>query len=174
MRSRLFLAIAFAFASALSLCLLLFAACQQTPAPEHAAVQETPKVDLAAIKAEIQALENDWARASGTRATETIVAFYADDAISMINNKPMITGKAAIRADIEADFAQKKDTSNVVNYETLNVYGDDKVVTEVGKTTVKDATGKVVYTGKYMAVWEKRNGKWLVIRDIYNDDKKEQ
>ena len=37
-----------------------------------------------------------------------------------------------------------------------------------------NAAGTVTYTGKYMAVWEKRNGKWLVIRDIYNDDMKEK
>ena len=163
------------FFTSLTLCLLLFAACQQTPAPKPAAVQETPKLDLAAIKAEIQALENNWAKASEAKDMATIVAFYADDAISMTNNKPMITGKAAIKAEIEAEFAQKKDTSAVVvNYETLDVYGDEKVVTEVGKTTVRNATGKVIYAGKYMAVWEKRNGKWLVIRDIYNDDTKEK
>jgi len=46
-------------------------------------------------------------------------------------------------------------------------------VTEVGKTTVTDSTQKVIYAGKYMAVWEKRNGKWLTIRDMSNDDAKE-
>ncbi|MCC6281072.1 MAG: nuclear transport factor 2 family protein [Saprospiraceae bacterium] len=162
------------FFTALTLCTLLFAACQQTPAPLPAAVQETPKPDLAKLKAEIQAIENDWAKASNAKDMATVVAFYADDAISMTNNKPMITGKAAIKAEIEAEFAKRKDASAVVNFETLDVYGDEKVVTEVGKTTVKDATGKVTYAGKYMAVWEKRNGKWLTIRDISNDDAKEK
>jgi len=35
-----------------------------------------------------------------------------------------------------------------------------------------DAAGKVTATGKYMAVWEKRDGKWLCIRDIGNEDAK--
>mgnify|MGYP000963390709 FL=1 len=87
------------FFTSLTLCLLLFAACQQTPAPKPVAVQETPKLDLAAIKAEIQALENNWAKASEAKDMATIVAFYADDATSMTNNKPMITGKAAIKAE---------------------------------------------------------------------------
>ena len=88
------------FFSVLMLCTLLFAACQQTPAPLPAAAQETPKPDLAKLKAEIQAIENTWAKASNAKDMATIVAFYADDAISMTNNKPMITGKAAIKAEM--------------------------------------------------------------------------
>lgn len=132
------------------------------------------KPSMEAIKAEIQDLENDWAKASTDKDIAKIVAFYADDAISMTNNKPMITGKAAIQKEIEAEFAKNKETAVVVAYETLDVYGNENMVTETGITTIKDATGKVTYTGKYMAVWEKRNGKWLVIRDIYNDDVKEK
>jgi len=42
------------------------------------------------------------------------------------------------------------------------------------KSTIKDAAGKVISSGKYMAVWEKRNGKFICVRDIYNDDAKEK
>ena len=136
--------------------------------------QAVAKPDMAAIKAEIQALENTWATASNAKESLTITNFYADDAISFDNNKPMAIGKAAIRKSLDEDFAKRKDNNVTVTYETLDVYGDDNIATEAGKTTVKDAKGTVTYTGKYMAVWEKRNGKWMVIRDIYNDDKKEK
>jgi ketosteroid isomerase-like protein len=43
-------------------------------------------------------------------------------------------------------------------------------VTEIGTAISKDASGKVIRTGKYMAVWEKRDGKYICIRDIYNSD----
>lgn len=85
----------------------------------------------------------------------------------------MIVGKSAILKDIETSLA-KKQKGATVSYDIMDVFGDENTVTEVGKTTSKDATGKVIYTGKYMAVWEKRNGKWLAIRDIYNDDVKEK
>ena len=133
--------------------------------------QAVAKPDLVAIKAEIQAIENAWATASMAKDAATISNFYADDAVSFINNKPMLTGKAAIRKEIDEELAKQKGV-RIVTYETLDVYGDDKTVTETGKTTTKDAKGVVVYRGKYMAVWEKRNGKWLVVRDIYNDDEK--
>lgn len=164
------------FYSLMAVCLIMLASCQQTPeAPVAAATVETPAPpDMAAIKAEIQGLENTWAIASKAKDAVTIVAFYADDAISLTNNKPIITGKADIQKEIEAEFANRKDANSVVKYDVQDVFGGENLVTEVGKTTVTDATGKVTYTGKYMVIWEKRNGKWLVIRDIYNDDAKEK
>jgi hypothetical protein len=68
-------------------------------------------------------------------------------------------------------MARRKENAKTV-FETLDLYGDESRVTEVGKTTQTDSAGKVIYTGKYMAVWEKRNGKWLTVRDISNDDAK--
>ena len=139
----------------------------------EAAKQVVAKPDMAALKAEIQALENTWATASNTKDAATIANFYVDDAISFDNNKPMVVGKAAIRKGIDEALAKRK-PNEIVTYETLDVYGDDNIVTEVGKTTVKDAKGTVTYAGKYMAVWEKRKDKWLVIRDMTNDDQKEK
>jgi ketosteroid isomerase-like protein len=129
--------------------------------------------DMAKIKAEIKAIEDAWAAASNAKGVATIVGFYADDAISMNDDQPMLVGKAAIQKGVEAEMAKRKVNAKTV-FETLDLYGDENCVTEVGKTTQTDSTGKVIYTGKYMAVWEKRNGKWLTIRDIVNDDAKEK
>ena len=129
------------------------------------------KPDMAKVKAEIQALETAWAAADNARNAAAISAFYADDAISLSNNQPMIVGKSAILKDIETSLA-KKQKGATVSYDIMDVFGDENTVTEVGKTTSKDAAGKVYNTGKYMAVWEKRNGKYICVRDINNDDVK--
>jgi uncharacterized protein (TIGR02246 family) len=134
---------------------------------------ELPKPNMDSLKAEIQALENTWAAADNARDANAVAAMYADDAISMGNNKPAISGKAAILKDLQESLA-KRPKGATIAFETLDVYGDDNLITEVGKTTVKDATGKVTYTGKYMALWEKHDGKWLTIRDMSNDDVKEK
>lgn len=131
------------------------------------------KPDLAKIKAEIQTLESSWAAADNARDTNAIAAFYADDAVSMGNDKPSITGKEAIRKDI-AEGLGKRVKGSTVAYDVMDVFGDDNVATETGKITTKDSTGKVTYTGKYMAVWEKRDGKFICVRDISNDDAKEK
>jgi uncharacterized protein (TIGR02246 family) len=135
--------------------------------------QMSSKPDMAKLKAEIQALESSWAAADNARNLNAVAAFYADDAVSLSNNKPMVVGKAAIKKDIEANMA-KRPKGSTVSYDVLDVFGNENIVTEVGKSTFKDEAGKVTSTGKYMAVWEKRNGKFICIRDIYNDDVKEK
>jgi uncharacterized protein (TIGR02246 family) len=134
---------------------------------------ETPvKPDMAAIKAEIQAIENIYAEATNAQDAKTIIDLYADDAVSVQSYKPdMLVGKAAIGKYIEAEAAKAPKGQTAI-FETLDVFGDGNIVTELGKTTVKDASGKVTYGGKYMAIWEKRNGKYLCIRDIYSADAK--
>ena len=140
-------------------------------AAKEAAKEMVAKPDMVKVKAEIQVLETAWAAADNARNAAAVSAFYADDAISLSNNNPMLVGKAAILKDIEASLA-KRPKGATVSYDIMDVFGDDNTVTEVGKTTSKDATGKVFYTGKYMAVWEKRNGKYTCVRDINNDDVK--
>ena len=133
--------------------------------------QVAAKPDMVALKADIQALENQWAAADNARDANATTDFYADDAVSMANNAPMLVGKAAILKDNQASLA-KRPKGATTSYEIMDVFGDDNTVTEVSKTTRKDASGKVIYTGKYMAIWEKRDGKYLCIRDISNDDVK--
>ncbi len=135
--------------------------------------QVQTKPDLAKLKAEIQALENSWAAADNARNANAVAAFYADDAMSLANNKLISVGKAAIKKDIEESMA-KRAKGSTVSYDIMDVFGNENTVTEVGKSTFKDASGKVISTGKYMAIWEKRNGKFICIRDIYNDDVKEK
>ncbi len=140
---------------------------------EPAAMEEPAiaKTDMVGIKDEIQVLESAWATADNARDVKTVLSFYSDDAISLSNNGPMTIGKAAIQKEIEEDIA-KKAKGETVSYNALEVFGDGNIVTEIGTAIAKDASGKVIRTGKYMAIWEKRNGKFRCIRDIYNSDAK--
>jgi len=131
------------------------------------------KADPATLKAEMQELETAWATADNARDVNTLAAFYSEDAVSMANNAPLLVGNAAIKKDLEAAMA-KRPKGVTTAYDVMDVYGSGNYVTETGKVTRKDSTGKVTTTGKYIAIWEKRNGKWICIRDINNDDAKEK
>ena len=155
-------------------CVLLFASCQEAEKKETSAaatVTEPAKPDLAQIRSEIVAIENAWAAAQNAKDVNALMAMYADDAVSMPDGEPMLTGKAAIQKKQEADFAKPAKFASIA-FETMDVYAQGNVVTEVGKTMYKDATGKTTGGGKYIAVFEKRDGKYLCIRDIYNQDSK--
>lgn len=132
-------------------------------------IAATQATDMGVIKAEIQTLENAWAEAQNTGNVDGLMAMYADDAVSMGDNKPAVMGKEALRKDMEENIASKP-KGNMISFETTDVFGNDNQVTETGISTTKDASGKVIETGKYMAIWEKRNGKYVCIRDIYNLD----
>ena len=127
------------------------------------------KADMASIKTEIQGLESAWAAADNARDVNAVLAFYSDDAISLSNNAPMAKGKTAIQKEMEEGLAKKAE-GETVSYNTIEVFGDESTVTEIGTAISKDASGKVIRSGKYMAIWEKRDGKYICIRDIYNSD----
>jgi ketosteroid isomerase-like protein len=134
-------------------------------------IEEPSTPDFGKIKAEIQELENEWAAADNEGDISKIMSYLADDAITMPNDKPAISGKAAIQKDYEEGMAKRK-PGEVVSYEAVEVFGSENQVTEIGKSITKDSTGNIVRTGKYVAVWEKRDGKYLLLRDIGNSDKK--
>ena len=155
-------------------CVLLFTSCQEAKKKETAAettVAESAKPDLAQIRSEIVAIENAWAAAQNAKDVNALMALYADDAVSMPDGEPMLTGKAAIQKKQEADFAKPSKYASIA-FETIDVYAQGDVVTETGKTMYKDAAGKTTGGGKYIAVYEKRDGKYLCIREIYNQDSK--
>jgi uncharacterized protein (TIGR02246 family) len=154
----------------IALSLIIFAC--SSPAPEVISAPIVAEADLDAIKTEIQGLEDAWAAADNAGDVSALLAFYSDDAVSMGGDKPMAVGKAAIQKQLEESMASRP-AGSTLQYETLEVFGDEKIVTEVGKITRMDASGKTTSTGKYMAIWEKRDGKYLCIRDIGNNDSKE-
>ncbi|KAF0204518.1 MAG: hypothetical protein FD170_423 [Bacteroidetes bacterium] len=138
---------------------LFFASCQPV------------KPDMEKIRAEIQALEDAYAAGLKAKDAEAVLAYYADDAVSMVNNAPVASGRDAILSMIQKNIAS--DTTNTTeSFEVVDIFAAGDLVVETGKATNKDAYGNVVKTGKYMSLFEKRNGKYVCIRDIYNDDQK--
>jgi hypothetical protein len=63
-----------------ALSLLVISCGAPAPKPAETPVQVEVKPDIAAIKAEIQALESAWSAADNSRDAEAVAAFYADDA----------------------------------------------------------------------------------------------
>jgi ketosteroid isomerase-like protein len=138
---------------------------------EDTTAQMITHPDMTKVKTEIQAIANKWADAENARDAKTVSTFYADDAIRLVNGMPMISGKANILKSLEDELTNTPKGSTI-SIETLEVFGNEKDVIEVGRLTQKDSVGKVFYTGKYLTYWQNRNGKYLAMRDMFNDDAK--
>lgn len=129
------------------------------------------KEKMAKIKDEIIAVEKSWDTYFNEGDFNNLLTLYADDAIRLPSNQTIITGKEAILKDMEEKRTKaKKGETNTS--ETSDVFGDENTVTEVGKTIRKDASGKVKSTGKYITIWKKVNGKFVTVREMWNDDSK--
>ena len=135
------------------------------------ATAEAVEVDMDAVKAEIQAMEDAFAAGLAAGDAVAVSAYYADDAMSLSNNAPMVSGKEAITAKIAEDIAANT-TKTTSKFEVVDIKISGDLVVEVGKGITMDSTGAVTKTGKYISVFEKRDGKYVCIRDCYNDDSK--
>lgn len=148
----------FQLAIALVISTCLFMACK-TPAPEVATV------DIAKLKVEIQAMEDAFAAGEKAKDAAAIAAYYSDDAVSYVRNIEPVSGKAAIQSRIAENIA--KDTSGNTNvYKIVDLYAEGNMAVEVGSWTEVDPSGKEVDKGHYMSVFQKRDGKYLCIRDM--------
>jgi uncharacterized protein (TIGR02246 family) len=142
------------------------AGCSSTP-KEAASVPETNHMpDLAKIRTEIQALETEFGSATTNNDLDAVLEYYADDAISLANDAPMLVGKTAIGEHYKKHVMGKNKTHV---YQTIDVFSEGNMVVETGRSTTTDSTGNAS-TGKYMALYQKRNGHYVCIREVYNND----
>jgi ketosteroid isomerase-like protein len=132
---------------------------------------EEVTVDKEQIKNEIQAMENKMAEMYNNRQLVD-EEYYADDATSFSQNKPPLVGKAAIDKSIKEDLLSFQ-KGNQIAFVANEIYpsSDGNQVVEVGSYRVSDSTATAIYTGNYMAFFEKREGKYVCVRDMAASDR---
>jgi len=131
-------------------------------------VAAAPVVDKEQIKKEIQAKEDEFAATYNAGVVKDI-GYYADDATTFYQNRAPLVGKKAI---VEYLYSDLQSNSNKISFKTNEVFvsNDGNQVVEVGSFKVVDSTNKPVNTGNYMSLFEKRNGKYVAVRDMSASD----
>ena len=126
-------------------------------------------VDKEQIKKEIQAKEDEFAATYNAGILKEI-GYFADDATSFYQNRPALVGKEAIIEFLKADLSA--DSKNKISFKTNEVFvsNDGNFVLEVGRFIVVDSTNTGVNRGNYMSLFEKRNGKYVCVRDMSASD----
>ena len=118
----------------------------------------------AADKSALGAGAAAWMEAFGAKDIDAMTAFYAEDAVLLPPNAPAIFGRDAISATMQEMFA----AGQGIELEDLEI----KVVGNLGykagryRTTGED--GSLVDRGKYIEIWSKIDGNWVLHRDIWN------
>jgi ketosteroid isomerase-like protein len=149
----------------LFLLLLALAGCQSAP-HEHA--EAGPNMD--SVRTLIAAMADEYAAAENARDAERLSRYYAEDAIIMPSGKPAVVGREQIKAALQADMDSSQAGSKI-SFANTGLWAQGNLIVETGTSTWTDSAGAVIFTGKYMTVYEKRDGKYIAIRDIWNEDK---
>jgi len=129
-------------------------------------------VDTAAVSDAMKKGVRDWVAAYSAGDADTIAAMYAENAVVMAPGAPASVGREAIREFIAKDSAGAKAagiTLVISDGDEVGVIGD--LAWHSGAYTVNDATGAVIDSGNYMEVQQNIDGKWMIIRDIWNSDR---
>ena len=122
-------------------------------------------VDLDAAKKDIQAMEDAYAAAEKAKDADKIVAYYSDDAVSYGRNRAPEVGKSAINAGLEKRLAEDT-TGNTNVYKVVDLFGEGNVLVEIGSWTEMSPAGAEVNKGHYMSYFQKRDGKYVCVRDM--------
>ncbi len=149
------------FAAAFSFCFVLISA--------HLYAQE----DMSKLKEKIEAMNDTYSKAEIAGDDETILSFYAEDAISLPSYSPIIKGKEAIKESM----LQSKGAYKITEFKmtTLDVFGSGDLVYEIGNynmaMTMPGMEKPVTDTGKYLTVYQKQaDGSLKIKAETWNTD----
>jgi ketosteroid isomerase-like protein len=145
-----------------SLLILVFACTTKNTEPAAAAI------DKEQIKKEIQEKENAFAEIYNNGELKSI-GYYAEDATTFFQNRPPLVGREAIVEFLKSDLNAN---SNKITFTTNEVFvsNDGAQVVEIGAYKVVDSTNTAINTGNYMSLFEKRDGKYVSVRDMSASD----
>ncbi len=134
-------------------------------------VTAVPTADAAADEQAIRAVNAAWFQAYQSGNVDGVVASYSDDAVVNAPGAAPARGAAAIRAAFAKEvpgLAAAGLSQAPGSNPQVGVSGD--LGYEWNTYTVTDKSGKTVDTGKYVSVFARRDGKWVIISDIWNSD----
>jgi len=127
-------------------------------------------IDKEQIKKEIQAKEDEFA-ATYNAAEMKNIGYYADDAISFSQNKAPLVGRQAIVEYLKAGI-DSSSKGNKISFVTNEVFpsSDGNQVVEIGYYKLSDSTDVAINTGNYMVLFEKRDGRYVSVREMSASD----
>jgi len=134
------------------------------------AKKEEPVIDKEQIKKEIQAKENQFAELYNAGEMRNI-GYYADDVTTFPQNNAPLVGKQAVIEYLKAG-AESSPGGNKISFTTNEVFvsNDGNQVVEIGYFNLTDSTNVAINTGNYMVLFEKRNGNYVVVREMSASD----
>ena len=119
-----------------------------------------PKTDPA-----LDRLANTFAAAFNAKDATRVASFYAEDAIVMAPDQPMVRGRSDIEAYYARGFRSEISGFHVAPMESAIIGAH---AFEVGTSTLTEQRG--ASDGKYIVIYRRVRGEWKIAYDIFNND----
>jgi uncharacterized protein (TIGR02246 family) len=126
---------------------------------ETEAVEQQP-ADIEAVKAGATA----WMEAFSAKDIEAMEAYYAEDAVLLPPNAPAVFGRDAVLATVKEMFA----SGLGVELEDLEIKVENDLGYKAGRYRVIAEDGSLMDRGKFIEIWTREDGRWVLHRDIWN------
>lgn len=125
-------------------------------------------IDKEQIKKDIQAREDEYSALYNASEMKNI-GYYADDATSFYPNRAPLVGKQAILDFLKTGLISNTDK---LSFKTNEVFpsSDGNQIIEIGYFKLVDSVNSTINTGNYMSLFEKRDGKYVCLRDMSTSD----
>ena len=124
-----------------------------------------------ADEAAIRAISPAWEKGYNGGDAKAVSGLYAEQAVLLPPGAPAAKGKAAIQAYFAKDIAESAKAGVTFSLGVKpDVGASGDLGWESGTYAVKAKSGVSVEIGKYLTVYKKSGGKWLIIRDTWNSD----
>jgi len=118
----------------------------------------------AADKSALEAGAAAWMEAFGAKDIDAMTAFYAKDAVLLPPDAPAIFGRDAISATMQEMFA----AGLGIELEDLEIKVAGNLGYKAGRYRTRGEDGSLIDRGKYIEIWSKIDGNWVIHRDIWN------
>jgi uncharacterized protein (TIGR02246 family) len=145
------------------------AAAQTATAPA-----KTPATQAASGGAAVKQVADSYVQAVLAGDPKAVVALYAEDAVEMPPNQPLLKGRAAIQSYYEKVFGSGRKVMNfTLDHIESHTSGDTAFDAGTYKQSMQGETGTATATsdtGKYVVILKRAGSAWKIAYAIYNSD----
>jgi uncharacterized protein (TIGR02246 family) len=130
-----------------------------------------PAANTTADRSAIKAVSLAWKNAYNAGDAAAVAALYAEDAVLSAPGEPAVRGNASISEYFVKKVAEFSAAGLTVADEPLgDVVASCDLAWQWQTYKVTDKSGAVVDAGKLVTLFQRKDGKWIIVGDTWNSD----
>ncbi len=130
-----------------------------------------PATNTVADKAAVEAVSIAWKNAYNAGDASAVAALYAEDAVLSAPGERVVHGKASISEYFVGKVAEFGASGLMVADAPMgDVVASCDLAWQWKTYEVTDQAGVVVDTGKLVTLFQRKDGKWMIVGDTWNSD----